>query len=494
MCGQRGRRRGRRAAEAGLQAAGHADGLLLDGHPAHLQPLVRPRQLPLGGGASAGPGSQPGGRLRPVGERGLDGAAEAEARQARRPEHQLPGAQDPGRTQHLGRADAERLPGCAVQRGAMSHARRERGHRPVDHRMRPLHQLIPLVGALALLVAGAARAEPYLMVREGAKCSACHTNQTGGGKRTAFAHIHAHDIEHDLDLLPVPAGVKPFNGELNSYASIGGDLRVQNITVFQDRPDRLGRVPTNEAFRRSVRSNDSRLFEFLVYGQVDLLPDFVTLYADEDFTSGANNREAFGMIRGFLPWDTYVKAGRLFPAYGLRVQDDQAFIRARTGYTFQTPDEGGEIGIQPGPFFLASSITNGTAGDKDVAATLNGYIMLEDVPVVRHVLAGASFARQSNKRYEGGFYGGSNWWRFTYLGELDWINDRKLGSPGRNDKYAAYGEADFLLFDWLNLRGVFEFLKVTHDRDLTRYAIGAEPFVNRVIQPRIQYRINNGIA
>src|SRR6266436_5502988 len=451
MRGQRGRRRRRHAAEAGVQAPGHADGLLLDGHPAHLQPLVRPRQLPLGGGASAGRGSQPGGRLRPVGERGLDGAAEAQARQARRPEHQLPGAQDPGRTQHLGRADAERLPGGAGRRRAVPHARRDRGHRPVDHRVRP-QQLIPLLCALTVLAAGAARAEPYLMVREGAKCSACHTNQTGGGKRTAFAHVHAHDIEHDLDLLPVPPGVKPFNGEINSYASIGGDLRVQNITVFQDHPDRLGRVPTNEAFRRGVRSNDSRLFEFLAYGQVDLLPDFVTLYADE------------------------------------------AFIRARTGYTFQTPDEGGEIGIQPGPFFLASSITNGTAGDKDVAATANGYAMLEDVPVVRHVLAGASFARQSNKRYLGCFYGGSNWWRFTYLGELDFINDRKLGSPGRNDKYAAYGEADFLLFDWLNLRGVFEFVKVTRDRDQTRYAIGAEPFVNRVIQPRIQYRINNGIA
>jgi hypothetical protein len=354
-------------------------------------------------------------------------------------------------------------------------------------------QLIRVLGALVLLTGGTARAEPYLMVRTGTKCSACHTNQTGGGKRTAFAHIHAHDIEHDLDLLPVPPGVKPFNGEINSYASIGGDLRVQNITTFQDRPDRLGRVPGNTAFRRSVRSNDTRLFEFLAYAQVDLLPDLVTLYADEDFTSGANNREAFGMIHGFLPWDGYVKAGRLFPAYGLRVQDDQAYIRARTGYTFQTPDEGAEIGIQPGPFFLASSITNGTPGDKDVAATVNGYTMFEDVPVVRSVLAGASFARQSNKRYEGGFYGGANWWRFTYLGELDFINDRKLGSPGRNDKYAAYGEANFLLLDWLNLRGVFEFVKVTRDRDQTRYVIGAEPFINRVLQPRIQYRINNGV-
>src|SRR5438552_3132051 len=366
MRGQRGWRRRQRAAEAGMQAPGGADDLLRAHHPAHLRPLLRARRLPRRARADRGPGSDRGGRLQPVGERALDPAATVEAGQARRPCQQLPGAQDPGRTEHLGRDDAPGLPGRAAQWRAVPHARRDRGHRPVDHRMRP-QQLIPLLGALVL-------------------------------------------------------------------------------------------------------------------------------YAAEDFTSGATNREAFGMIRGFLPWDTYVKAGRLFPAYGLRVQDDQAFIRARTGYTFQTPDEGGEIGIQPGPFFLASSITNGAAGDKDVAATANGYTMLEDVPIVRHVLAGASFARQSNKRYEGGFYGGSNWWRFTYLGEIDWINDRKLGSPGRNDKYAAYGEADFLLFDWLNLRGIFEFVKVTRDRDQTRYAIGAEPFVNRVIQPRIQYRINNGIG
>ena len=59
------------------------------------------------------------------------------------------------------------------------------------------------------------------------------------------------------------------------------------------------------------------------------------------------------------------------------------------------------------------------------------------------------------------------------------------------DKFAAYGELDFLLFDWLNLRGTFDFVKVTQNRDQTRYAIGAEPFISRVIQPRIQYRINN---
>jgi hypothetical protein len=357
-------------------------------------------------------------------------------------------------------------------------------------------QLIRAAAALAvvaLTAAAPARAEPYLMVREGAKCSACHTNQTGGGKRTAFAHIHAHDILHDLDLLPIPPGVKPFNGEVNQYFSFGSDLRVRNTTVFEDHPDRLGRVPDNKVFRRSVRSNDFTANEFLLYGQVDVWPDIVTLYADEDFTSGANNREVFGMVHGVLPWDTYLKAGRFFPPYGLRVQDDEAFIRARTGFTFQNHDEGVEIGTQPGPLHVAASVTNGAAGDKDVAATLNAYTVFEDVPVVRNVIAGGSFARFSNKRNVGGFYVGSNVWKFTYLGELDFIDDRKVGSPGRSDDYVAYGEVDFLVLDWLNLRGTFDFAKVSGDRDQTRFGIGAEPFINRVIQPRIQYRINNGI-
>jgi len=362
--------------------------------------------------------------------------------------------------------------------------------------MRPQELTRALVLAAAAVVAAPrAHAEPYLMVRAGAKCSACHTNQTGGGKRTPFAHIHAHDIEHDLDLLPIPPGVKPFNGELNSYLSLGADLRVRNTTVFQDRPDKQGLVPSNNAFRRRVLSNKTAVFEALGYLQVDLWPDIVTMYADEDFTSGANNREAFGLIRGFLPWDTYLKAGRLFPAFGLRVQDDDAFIRRRSGFTFGNSDEGGEIGVAPGPFFFASSVTNGTkstAGPKDVQATFNGYGVFEDVPVVRNVVAGGSFARQSNKRNVAGFYGGSNLWRLTYLGELDIINDRQLSTRTKRDKFAAYGEVDLLLLDWLNLRGTFDFVKVTRDRDQTRYGIGAEPFINRVIQPRILYRINNG--
>ena len=139
---------------------------------------------------------------------------------------------------------------------------------------------------------------------------------------------------------------------------------------------------------------------------------------------------------------------------------------------------------------VATSITNGKPGDRDVLATVNAYTLFEEVPVVRSVVTGGSFARQSNKRDEGAIYAGSNLWRFSYLGEIDFINDR-TGTAQAKDQYAAYGELDLLLLEWLNLRGTFDFVKVAGNRDQTRYGIGAEPFINRVLQPRIQYRINN---
>jgi hypothetical protein len=351
---------------------------------------------------------------------------------------------------------------------------------------------VVLAAVVSVLAPAAVRAEPYFMVRAGAKCNDCHTNLTGGGKRTAFAQIHSRDILHDYDFLPIPAGAKAFNGELNSWVSIGGDLRTRSTTVFTDDPDADGRVDNNRAFRDDVDSSDLDVRQFTLYGQIDLWPDVLTLYADENFNGGATNREAMAIIRGFLPWDTYVKGGRLYPTFGLRVQDDDAFIRRRSGFTFENPDAGAEIGFAPGPLFVASSVTNGQGGDGDFLATINAYSVFTELPVVRNALAGGSFARQSDKRNVGGFYAGTNLWKFTGLVEFDIITDNQVSTEGRRDQYAAYSELHFLAFDWLDFRGTYEFVKVSNDNDETRWTIGAEPFINKFLQPRIQYRINNG--
>jgi hypothetical protein len=93
----------------------------------------------------------------------------------------------------------------------------------------------PALLALTLLAPAVSRAEPYLAVRSGAKCMACHVNPTGGGKRTEFGNIYSQTTlaEERLD----PATGKPasgsesgslpalWTGKINDHFAVGGDLR-----------------------------------------------------------------------------------------------------------------------------------------------------------------------------------------------------------------------------------------------------------------------------
>jgi hypothetical protein len=77
-----------------------------------------------------------------------------------------------------------------------------------------------------VLMAGAvpAGAEPYMAVREGLRCSACHVNVTGGGKRTDLVSMHAKDVmryPRFFEKLSKP--VEAFGGDINQYLAIGAD-------------------------------------------------------------------------------------------------------------------------------------------------------------------------------------------------------------------------------------------------------------------------------
>ena len=110
---------------------------------------------------------------------------------------------------------------------------------------------------------------------------------------------------------------------------------------------------------------------------------------------------------------------------------------ATTGHTQDHPS-GGVAAV-----LLAAGRGARMGGDRPKA-----YLLLDDVPYVRNVLAGASFARQSADRNEASFYAGANLWRFTYLGEVDLITDN-TPEVSPKDQLAAYAEVNLLLFDWL---------------------------------------------
>jgi hypothetical protein len=292
----------------------------------------------------------------------------------------------------------------------------------------------------------------------------------------------------------------PITGQIVDGISVGADFRGTFTTLFRDTPNRRGRVRNNTTFRPADSSNFD-IVEGNAYLEVNLIKEALTFYLDESFAPGsAFNRETFGLLTGFLPWNMYIKGGKFFPPYGLRLQDDAAFIRSRTGFNFTSPDTGVEIGLAPGNAFFSVALTNGTgvsAGQrlgKQVA--LNGYYMF-DLPVVRTLMLGGSYSHNSlegKSRTLYGFHGGTNLWRFTLLGEVDFIEDQQI--PGSPSQFAAYTELNWLALDWMNVKFAFDYFDPNRrqgDDQLTRFSLGLEPFLAPNLQLRTFYRVYNGV-
>ena len=99
-----------------------------------------------------------------------------------------------------------------------------------------------------------------------------------------------------------------------------------------------------------------------MYLGVTMIPDRLLFYMDEKVApDAAVNREAWAMYRfGGERW--YLRAGRMTLSYGLRLQDQQAFVRQVSGINMDTPDNGMELGYRAGPWDAQFAVSNGAAG------------------------------------------------------------------------------------------------------------------------------------
>lgn len=392
-----------------------------------------------------------------------------------------------------------------------------------EQRERRARSLRTAVGLLALSLAPvlaalprSAAAEPYMAIREGRKCGTCHVNLSGGGMRTLLANTHLQEITHYRDLFPeLEEATEVFNGQITDFFSIGGDLRVDDAIVFQDEPDAEGRVPNDKVFRSRVDENILEVREAALYGLVDLVPEYLSFYIDVSFAPGGTNvREVFGLLRGLLPWDGYVKAGRFYLDYGLGYETDNLFsldnpsqnlfVRGRTGTDFTAFDDGLELGLQPGPFHIAASVTDGPPGDSDVRVVFTTYAMLRELPVVDNAILGASFLRvapEGSERIAYGFFAGANLGLLEYHAEVDFLHDDTDATDDDPAKavgtFLAYGELNYLLFDWINTKIFGEYsdndgMADSRDSAQNRFGAGIEPFFGRFLQGRLFYSVANG--
>jgi hypothetical protein len=291
-----------------------------------------------------------------------------------------------------------------------------------------------VVAGLAIAAAPAA-AEPYLALRTGLKCSACHTNLTGGGNRTTFGAIFA---QTQLPLKPGTVVSK----SVAEFLQIGWDLRVAGSGTF----------------KASTPRTSIDLEEAQLYAAAELLQSRLVLYIDQTVgPERAVAREAFGMVK-HLPGESYVKAGKFLLPYGLRLPDNAEYIRERTGFTYYTPDQGVEVGMEPGPLAFQVALTNGNAG---AAENDNGKEVTSSASVTfRRFRLGASASMNdgaSNRRQVFGGFGGFSLGPLVMLGELDHVRDQPV-SGDTVKQLMAFAEADWLLLRGLNAKVTYGWL------------------------------------
>ncbi len=317
---------------------------------------------------------------------------------------------------------------------------------------------------LTLLAMGAgplnAADEPYLAIRTGLKCSACHTNRTGGGGRNAFGSAWGQTQ------LPI----KTFdvrNRNLTDWLAIGFDVRARfGAAVQTTQPQTEFDIP-----------------EAQVQLEGQLIPGVLTLYVDQTVgPEQSRTREAFGMV-SWKPASGYAKAGKMLLPFGWRLWDDNAFIRSETGFTYGTPDIGVEVGIEPGPLSWSVALTNGTAGG---AEGDNGKMITTQAiftyPAFRIGVSASRNDLPATTRDVFGGLGGVKLGPLALLGEADWI---KEDGVTQRDQFVGYVEGNLLAHRGVNAKVSYGYhdpnLDVSDD-ELVRMRFGVEVFPITALQ------------
>jgi len=278
--------------------------------------------------------------------------------------------------------------------------------------MKLIYKLLMTMLKLALLTTFALsfsiNAEPYLAIKNNLACSACHVNPIGGGLRNDFGRTYGQTV--------LSRSFSPFDSRklarLTQSLTIGADAR------FNANYQKSEAQPNNTSKGFSTESAQL-YFHFAI-------PDTgLSFYIDEQVAPGsAINREAFVMYDfgdKSINKSSYLKAGRLFVPYGLRIEDDSAFVRQVTGMNFDNSDNGVEYGASFDKTTVNLFVTNGTSqASNDDDSLLYGARIEHLFPVFRIGFSGVlNGGEQQTKMVN--MFAGYQWRDVGFLAEIDYV-------------------------------------------------------------------------
>lgn len=364
-----------------------------------------------------------------------------------------------------------------------------------------------------ILAASTVRAEPYMAVRDGYKCSQCHVNKTGGGARTDYGTVYMQTRlaaggsgETDTGSPAKDAG----QGRANASVAVGADLRTSLLyskfdhakeTASFNRPASCDSCHASSP-NGAGETGGGKIAE--AYLRLQPIPDVATIVYSASFVPNSATRDFYGLIET-LPLDGYVKAGTFKLPNGLQNTWDTPFqhVTQGNGYQglmgFETMYETGvEFGIEPGPLSLALSVTNPDNLQK--SPTDKRYFLTGSL-VGRIGLIGFNYAQDPvtttlTRTLTSGFIG-TSLGRFTLLGQGDWLEDNDTIAKTKTMQQAGLAEIDFLIKRGHNVKYVLETRdpSLSHPGDMRdRQSLIYEPFLTTYLQMRFGYRKYEGLS
>ena len=332
---------------------------------------------------------------------------------------------------------------------------------------------------IVVLMHDEATAEPYLAVTKGMHCSSCHSHPAGGGKRNVYGNVFAqselparHLGGNDNDL---------WTGEIVKWLSVGADLRASYNYVD---------VPNTDS------RSEFRITRGTVYAEATLVPNRLSMYIDQQIAPDSSiNREAYvKLLSGNGKF--HFAAGQFFLPYGLRLQDDTAFIRQVTGVNFFTPDRGVQAGYESGPWSTMLSVTNGSGGGTETNSGKQVSFIANYVrPLWR---AGFSFNvndDDAGDRQMQNLFFGLKTGPVAWLAEADLITD-DLPNGTEQDALAGLLEGNWLIRKGHNLKVSLDYFDpdndVSEDQQV-RWSVVWEYTPMQFLQGRFGVRLYDGI-
>jgi len=314
---------------------------------------------------------------------------------------------------------------------------------------------------------------PRFAIRTGEKCQNCHVDPNGGGMRNYYGTTLFARRSLPANFWSDDSSFENFTTQLSDFVNFGTDLQ----TLYY--------------YRQSDHSSSFFQMQGNIYLTARLTKNLF-VYFDKGLYHGF---ELFGYA-GILPANGYVKVGRFTPAFGTKVDDHTAFIRAKTDFVNgRRADTGVEIGVSPQYFTWNAGVYNGSSendfSDGKIRLLTSRFDVKFEIDDFKFMLGGSAWYNdlRAGKLTMFGGFGGAGYKGVVINGEIDLKkNNGGLGTK----ELISYVEANYLLMNGVDLKLMYDY----YDPDTgyktgfqSRYSIGFEFFPMYGVELRPMYRI-----